>query len=133
MKKYITFIIIGIIVMFSSRYLARLFPNNWYENMQALILATGAMIMGWSFISYEHERKIKKDVKYRYEVNDERNIMIREKSAYMVNCINMFLFAGVGILFLMLDFQVAALVVIGLLIIQPILMLVSSNQIRKRV
>lgn len=133
MRKYIIIGITGIIIMFSSRYLARLFPDNWYENAQMLILALGSMITGASFMSYDHERKMKKDVKYRYEVNDERNIMIREKSAYMVNCINMLLIAGIGIVFLMLDFQIAALVVIGLLIIQPILMIVSSSRISKKV
>lgn len=133
MRKYIAIGITGIIIMFGSRYLARLFPDNWYENTQMLILALGSMITGASFMSYDHERKMKKNVKYRYEVNDERNIMIREKSAYMVNCINMLLIAGIGIVFLMLDFQIAALVIIGLLIIQPILMIISSSRISKKV
>lgn len=133
MRKYIAIGITGIIIMFGSRYLARLFPDNWYENAQMLILASGSMITGASFMSYDHKRKMKKDMKYRYEINDERNIMIREKSAYIVNCINMLLFAGIGIIFLMLDFPIPALIIVGLLFIQPVLIIVSSNRISKKV
>ncbi len=89
-------------------------------------------IIGVSFSKLLHQKMANYDLDYRRIVSDERLVAIKEKSGNIVNVINIILLALVMILFIGLGYKIPTIVTAVILAIQPIMLIVVSNVIEKK-
>ena len=84
------------------------------------------------YVNFTHMQLLKKDKEYSLEVNDERHISIKEKTGNIVNIINVFILGVVTVIFIFMEYYIPAAIIGGLLIIQPVLMILVSNYYEKK-
>lgn len=90
-------------------------------------------IIGVSHSKLWHQKMINYDLDYRRNVFDERLIAIKEKSGNIVNVINIILLALAMILFIGLGYKIPTIVTAAILAIQPIMLIIASNIIEKKI
>ena len=89
-------------------------------------------IIGVSLSKLLHQKMANYDLDYRRIVSDERLVAIKEKSGNIVNVINIILLALVMILFIGLGYKIPTIVTAVILAIQPIMLIIASNVIEKK-
>ncbi len=82
------------------------------------------------FISF---KMMKKDMDYKVNLMDERNILIKEKSGNITNMITMALLGIVTVIFISFDYFVPAIITGIILAIQPVILIIVSSMIEKRI
>lgn len=92
-----------------------------------------AVIFSVSHTQILHNKMLKTDSDYRIEVLDERNIAIKEKAGNITNMITLVLMGWVTVIFIMLDYIVPAILLGVIIFLQPILLILVSNQIEKKI
>lgn len=63
---------------------------------------------------------------------DERNIAIKEKAGNIANMITIMLLGFATVMFISLDFLLPAAVTGGIIVAQPIVLIIVSNRIEKK-
>lgn len=130
MKKHID--IIGIVIGFCIIILGLLSRRLWdwpRSTAIALSMAGGAVI--GAMAALRGLGKMMKDKTISRELNDERNILIKYKSGYIVNCIALILIGASAILFVGLENYLSAAVLGGIFIITVILMLIVPSRVER--
>lgn len=79
-----------------------------------------------------HDKMVKKDADYKINVQDERNIVIKEKAGYVTNMVNDTLLGFATILFVSLDYLLPAVVTGIMVAIQPIVLIITSSLLEKK-
>lgn len=135
MKKNFNLILcfIGLLLLVSS--LLTYLQYNIVKPLQIALTAAGAtcIAFGVSNLYGIFMKDYKKSKEYEIRKSDERNILLREKSAYLSLVITMFLIGIIGVISFALDYLLPALMCIGLLIIQPILMYILMRYYSKKI
>lgn len=89
-------------------------------------------IIGVSLSKLLHQKMANYDLDYRRNVFDERLIAIKEKSGNIVNVINIILLGFAMILFIGLGYIIPTIVTAVILVIQPIMLIIVSNVMEKK-
>ncbi|HJA52131.1 MAG TPA: hypothetical protein H9952_03135 [Candidatus Massiliomicrobiota merdigallinarum] len=89
-------------------------------------------IIGVSLSKLLHQKMANYNLDYRRNVFDERLIAIKEKSGNIVNVINIILLGFAMILFIGLGYIIPTIVTAVILVIQPIMLIIVSNVMEKK-
>lgn len=79
-----------------------------------------------------HNKMLREDTEYKCNVLDERNIAIKEKAGNVTNMITLLLLGCATVLFIALDYIVPAVITGVIIVAQPILLIIISNSIEKK-
>lgn len=89
-------------------------------------------IIGVSLSKLLHQKMANYNLDYRRNVFDERLIAIKEKSGNIVNVINIILLGFAMILFIGFGYIIPTIVTAVILVIQPIMLIIVSNVMEKK-
>ena len=79
-----------------------------------------------------HNKMMKRDTDYKINVMDERNISIKEKAGNVTNMVNTTLLGLATIIFICLDYLIPAIITGVIIAVQPIILIIVSNMIEKK-
>lgn len=79
-----------------------------------------------------HNKMMKNDTEYKNNVMDERNIAIKEKAGNITNMITLTLLGVATVIFICLDLLIPAIVTGAIITIQPVILIIVSNMIEKK-
>lgn len=79
-----------------------------------------------------HSKMMKNDTEYKIHVMDERNIAIKEKAGNITNMITLTLLGLVTVAFICLDLLIPAIVTGAIITVQPVILILVSNRIEKK-
>ena len=119
---YIVSAILVLIIFFTD------FPKM--TDMGLLILM--CIIFSVSHIQLLHNKMMKNDIDYKVNVMDERNISIKEKSGNITNMITMVLLSIATVIFISFDYLIPAIITGVIIAVQPIILIIVSNMIEKK-
>lgn len=80
-----------------------------------------------------HNKLMKKDRDYKVSVMDERNIAIKEKAGNITNMITLVQLGLATVIFICLDYLIPAIITGGIIVLQPIVLIIVSNMIEKKI
>lgn len=96
------------------------------------ILIFMCIIFSISHTQLLHNKMMKNDIDYKVNVMDERNISIKEKSGNITNMLNMVLLGLATVVFIALDYVIPAIITGVIIAVQPIILIIVSNMIEKK-
>lgn len=79
-----------------------------------------------------HNKMLCEDHDYKVNVMDERNIMIKEKAGNITNMVTLVLLGCATVAFIVLEYTVPAIIIGGIICVQPIILISISRSIEKR-
>lgn len=79
-----------------------------------------------------HNKMMKNDTEYKNNVMDERNIAIKEKAGNITNMITLTLLGLATVIFICLDLLIPAIITGVIITIQPVILIIVSNMIEKK-
>lgn len=79
-----------------------------------------------------HSKMMKNDTEYKIHVMDERNIAIKEKAGNITNMITLTLLGLATVGFICLDLLIPAIVTGAIITVQPVILILVSNRIEKK-
>lgn len=79
-----------------------------------------------------HNKMMKNDTEYKNNVMDERNIAIKEKAGNITNIITLTLLGLATVVFICLDLLLPAIVTGAIITVQPVILIIVSNMIEKK-
>lgn len=97
-----------------------------------LSVAFGA-IFGLCFTELWYDKQVKKNPDFEVEVEDERNVQIKYRAGYMACGFNWLLLSAATVAFIILDYMIPAIITGVILIVQPVILIVASNIIEKKI
>ena len=95
------------------------------------ILFTG--VFSVSHTQILHNKLMKEDRDYKVSVMDERNITIKEKAGNITNMITLVQLGLATVIFICLDYLIPAIITGGIIVLQPIVLIIVSNMIEKKI
>lgn len=102
------------------------------EPVRTGVCVLAAAIFAVSHVQLLHGKMMQTDRDYRISVLDERSIAIKEKAGNIANMVNTVLMGMAAVLFILLD-QLLPAVVLGVcILVQPIILIVISNLLEKK-
>lgn len=136
MKKnnyYVLGIILGFVLLIVSILLKSFISAPWVDSMQIVLILIGSVSASICYVRFTYNRMMngKNGKEFKIEVFDERNIMIKEKAGYIVNCITLFLLAIVSMIFIVLDYTIPAIMIGCIIVLQPIILIIVLKRIEK--
>lgn len=96
------------------------------------LLILMSIIFSISHTQLMHNRMMKNDIDYKVNVMDERNISIKEKSGNITNMITMVLLGIVTVIFISFNYFIPAIITGVIIAVQPIILIIVSNMIEKK-
>lgn len=108
-----------------------LFLTDFPKAVDAALGLAACVIMSVSYVQLSFHKWMQ-DGDFKREVMDERNILIKEKAGFVTNMAMMALLGCATVLFLALDYTVPAIVTCVTCACNPIIMILASNQIEKK-
>lgn len=97
-----------------------------------LSCAFGA-IFGVSYTQLWYDKQVKKDPDFEIEVEDERNVQIKYRAGYLTCGIDLLLLSAATVAFIILDYTLPAIITGAILLLQPVIIVVASNIIEKKI
>lgn len=90
------------------------------------------VFFGVSHVQILHDKMMKNDADYKINVMDERNIIIKEKAGNITNMFNTILLGVATVIFICLDHIIPAIIVGSIIAIQPIILIIISSVLEKK-
>lgn len=91
-----------------------------------------AVIFSVSHMNIFHNKMLSRDDDYRVSVMDERNIAIREKAGNIANMATMTLLSLATVIFIAFDYIFSAIVTGVIVAVQPVILIIISNALEKK-
>lgn len=91
-----------------------------------------AVIFSVSHMNIFHNKMLSRDDDYRVSVMDERNIAIREKAGNIANMATMTLLGLATVIFIAFDYIFSAIVTGIIVAVQPVILIIISNALEKK-
>lgn len=110
-----------------------IFFTDFSKMVDIGIVILFSAIFSISYTQLLHSKMMKKDMDYKVNLMDERNILIKEKSGNITNMITMALLGIVTVIFISFDYFVPAIITGIILAIQPVILIIVSSMIEKRI
>ena len=122
---YIGYIVSAILVLI-------IFVTDFLKMADMGLLILMCIIFSVSHIQLLHNKMMKNDIDYKVNVMDERNISIKEKSGNITNMITMVLLSIATVIFISFDYLIPAIITGVIIAVQPIILIIVSNMIEKK-
>ena len=122
---YIGYIVSAILVLI-------IFVTDFPKMADMGLLILMCIIFSVSHIQLLHNKMMKNDIYYKVNVMDERNISIKEKSGNITNMITMVLLSIATVIFISFDYLIPAIITGVIIAVQPIILIIVSNMIEKK-
>lgn len=122
---YIGYIVSAILVLI-------IFVTDFPKMADMGLLILMCIIFSFSHIQLLHNKMMKNDIDYKVNVMDERNISIKEKSGNITNMITMVLLSIATVIFISFDYLIPAIITGVIIAVQPIILIIVSNMIEKK-
>lgn len=122
---YIGYIVSAILVLI-------IFFTDFPKMVDMGLLILMCIIFSVSHIQLLHNKMMKNDIDYKVNVMDERNISIKEKSGNITNMITMVLLSIATVIFISFDYLIPAIITGVIIAVQPIVLIILSNMIEKK-
>ena len=122
---YIGYIVSAILVLI-------IFFTDFPKMVDMGLLILMCIIFSVSYTQLWHNKMMKNDSDYKVLVMDERNISIKEKSGNITNMINMVLLGIATVIFISFDYLIPAIITGVIIAVQPIVLIIVSNMIEKK-
>ena len=97
-----------------------------------LACAFGA-VFGVSYVQLWYDKQVKKNEDFEIEVEDQRNVQIKYRAGYLACGVDMFLFSLATVVFIALDYTLPAIITGVMLAAQPVILIVASSVIGKKI
>ena len=97
-----------------------------------LSCAFGA-VFGLCWTQTWYNRQVKKDPDFEIEVEDERNVQIKYRAGYLTCGIDWLLLSAATVAFIILDYTLPAIITGAILLLQPVILVIASNIIEKKI
>ena len=91
-----------------------------------------AVIFSVSHMNIFHNKMLSRDDDYRVSVMDERTIAIREKAGNIANMATMTLLGLATVIFIAFDYIFSAIVTGVIVAVQPVILIIISNALEKK-
>ena len=91
-----------------------------------------SVVFSVSHVQVLHNKMLKNDSDYKINILDERNIAIKEKSGNITNMITLALLGITTVIFILLDYLVPAIITGVIVVAQPIILIIVSSIIEKK-
>ena len=91
-----------------------------------------AVIFSVSHMNIFHNKMLSRDDDYRVSVMDERNIAIRDKAGNIANMATMTLLGLATVIFIAFDYIFSAIVTGVIVAVQPVILIIISNALEKK-
>lgn len=91
-----------------------------------------SVVFSVSHVQVLHNKMLKNDSDYKINVMDERNIAIKEKAGNITNMITPALLGITTVIFILLDYLVPAIITGVIVVAQPIILIIASSIIEKK-
>ncbi len=91
-----------------------------------------SVVFSVSHVQVLHNKMLKNDSDYKINVMDERNIAIKEKAGNITNMITLALLGITTVIFILLDYLVPAIITGVIVVAQPIILIIVSSIIEKK-
>ena len=91
-----------------------------------------AVVFSVSHTNILHNKMLSKDDDYRVSVMDERNIAIKEKAGNIANMATMALLGLANVVFIAFNYVFPAIVTGIIVAVQPVILIVISNALEKK-
>lgn len=91
-----------------------------------------SVVFSVSHVQVLHNKMLKNDSDYKINIMDERNIAIKEKSGNITNMITLALLGITTVIFILLDYLVPAIITGVIVVAQPIILIIVSSIIEKK-
>lgn len=122
---YIGYIVSAILVLI-------IFFTDFSKMADIGLLILMCIIFSVSYTQLLHNKMMKNDRDYKVNIMDERNISIKEKSGNITNMITMVLLGIATVIFISFDYLIPAIITGVIILIQPIILIIVSNLIEKK-
>lgn len=122
---YIGYIISAILIFI-------VFFTDFPQMTDTALLILMCIVFSISHTQILHSKMMKNDIDYKINVMDERNISIKEKSGNITNMITMVLLGIATVIFIFSDYLIPAIITGVIIAVQPIILIVVSNMIEKK-
>ena len=100
--------------------------------LQTVLIMGFSSITSISVANLYHNKLLKTDKFYKINMEDERNVRIKEKVGNEVLKIYMYLLGIITVIFIAYDYYIPAIFTGGLLVFAPIFLILASNYFEKR-
>lgn len=100
--------------------------------LQTVLIMCFSSITSISIANLYHNKLLKTDKFYKINMEDERNVRIKEKVGNEVLKIYMYLLGIITVIFIAYDYYIPAIFTGGLLVFAPIFLIIASNYFEKR-
>ena len=90
-------------------------------------------VFGVSHAELWYAKQVKKDESFEIEVEDERNVQIKYRAGYLTCGIDWLLLSAATVAFIILDYTLPAIITGAILLLQPVIIVVASNIIEKKI
>lgn len=122
---YIGYIVSAILVLI-------IFFIDFPKMVDVGLLILMCIIFSVSYTQLLHNKMIKNDINYKINLMDERNISIKEKSGNVTNIITMALLGIATVMLISFNYIIPAIITGTILAVQPIILIIVSNMIEKK-
>ncbi|HIX12358.1 MAG TPA: hypothetical protein H9985_01915 [Candidatus Anaerofilum faecale] len=102
------------------------------EPVRTGVCVLAAVVFAVSYVQLLHGKMMKTDRDYRISVLDERSIAIKEKAGNIANMVNTVLMGLAAVLFILLDQLLPAVVMGVCILVQPVILIVISDLLDKK-
>lgn len=116
----------------SLMLLGVIFVADFPVEINTVLIILCTVIFSVTHVEVLHRKMLRTDKDYRVNVLDERNIAIKEKAGNITNMLTLALLGLATLVFIELDYIVPAIVVGAIVLVQPIILIISSNFIEKK-
>ena len=89
-------------------------------------------IFGVSYSQLWYDRQVGKVPYFVVEVEDERNVQIKYRAGYLTCGIDWLLLSAATVAFIILDYTIPAIITGVILVMQPVILIVASNLVGKK-
>lgn len=110
-----------------------IFFTDFSKMVDIGIVILFSVIFSVSYTQLLHSKMMKNDMDYKINLMDERNILIKEKSGNITNMITMALLGIVTVIFISFDYFIPAIITGIILAIQPIILIIVSSVIERKI
>lgn len=100
--------------------------------LQIVLIMVFSSMTSISIANLYHNKLLKTDKFYKINMEDERNVRIKEKVGNEVLKIYMYLLGIITVIFIAYDYYIPAIFTGGLLVLAPIFLILASNYFEKR-
>ena len=99
---------------------------------RAADIGLSCAIFGVSYSQLWYDKQVRKDPDFEVEVEDERNVQIKYRAGYLTCGIDLLLLSAATVAFIILDYTIPAIITGVILVMQPVILIVASNLVGKK-